>query len=483
MFATTRPTRPVGQHSLSRINSRPRRTSLRSYLAAAVILVATASGCSDESSPATPAAPRASATPPPTLTIVTPHNEVIRRAFEEGFASWHLAKHKSWVRIEWVALGTPQCVQYVNDVYAKAGEDRPHQIPDLMFGGGLSDHQTFVKRAYSRPVKLGDLLKDVPATVGGLPTHDADGRWCSTGLSSFGIVFNETACRQRNLAPPTTWKDLGDPRFRSWIGLADPSRSGSHKRCMTIILQQLGWQEGWGTLVRILANSRGLMPRSADVLNQVAGGIALTGFSVNFDGQEVAESTAGRVRYVNPAGATMAEPDVVTLLTCGKNAALAEDFVRYCLSDDGQSLWSVRGGGRTAGGQTLYHFPISRDVYKRHAAKLAVKENPLETDFGLKFNIDASEKQAAILEPLVAAACGDNHVLLQQAWDAIVAKGLPAPAVAELTAPPFDEAQAMDLGQKYRAATGDAAKAMQTEWSKLFAAKFKKALELATGPS
>src|SRR5262249_50695911 len=100
--------------------------------------------------------------------------------------------------------------------------------------------------------------------------------------------------------------------------------------------------------------------------------------------------------------------------------------------------------------------------------------NPLKTDFGVKPDASRTEKLFAILEPLVRAACGDNHILLQQAWDAANGGGAAQAAIAELTAVPFDEAKALELGEAYRKATPDAARKMQESWTSMFESKFKK---------
>ncbi|MEE8171039.1 MAG: hypothetical protein V3T70_10870, partial [Phycisphaerae bacterium] len=129
------------------------------------------------------------------LTIVTPHGEKIRTAFEVGFNEWYgRQKEGRYVRFDWVEMGTPQCIRYVEDVFTLVRDEKPHRIPDLVFGGGISDHAVLADRNYCRPLDLNDLIKDLPAEVGGLPTRDSENRWFSTGLSSFGILFNREMC-------------------------------------------------------------------------------------------------------------------------------------------------------------------------------------------------------------------------------------------------------------------------------------------------
>jgi len=410
------------------------------------------------------------------LTVITPHNKDIRDAFGVAFGDWYDRKHKQLVSIDWVALGTPRCVSYVDQVFEAPPEARPVAIPDLMFGGGIADHAALADRGYLLP--LSDVSAPVPAEVGGLPTRDEQGRWFATSLSTFGIVYHQRDCDLRGIAPPATWTDLADPRFFGWVGLADPRASGSNRQCLNLILQQAGWQDGWGLVLRILANARALMDSSGDVLTGVRQGVFLPAFAVNFDGQALGETSDGVVRYVNPAGATVITPDVVSVLRCARDADLAAEFVRFCLSREGQVLWSVPQADRATYGNTLYHYPIVPEIYQEYADRLSVPENPYEADFGLRLDLAESRWRLALLDPLVAAATGENHVQLQRAWRAAIEAGLPPAAVAELTSPPFDETRARELAAQLETADPAAAARLQTEWAAAFAAKYQRVLDM-----
>lgn len=415
------------------------------------------------------------------LTIITPHNERIRDAFETGFSNWHHENRGSHVDIRWIVRGTPECVKYVESLFSAHVDARPNRSPDLMFGGGVDDHRTLSAESLSRPVDLADELAGFPEEVAGLPTRDAEGHWFATGLSSFGIVYNDKLCRAHGIEPPKTWEDLADPRFQSWVGVADPAASGSHRQCLVLILQHQGWDDGWGTILRILANSRALVRRSSEVLSEVGSGIFLAGFAVNFDGLTLAAESDGAIRYINPIGATAATPSVTSVLQSVTELKLAEDFLRYCLSEAGQVVWSVKSSARSSYGPTLYHYPLSPQIYADYSEGLSVAENPLETDFGLHIDLDLAKRQSAILVPLVQAVCGENHVLLQRAWKAVIDAGLEADALAALTAPPFDEATAYKLGEKYQSAEPTQARAMKKEWSEMFRNRFQGVLEAAGG--
>ncbi len=402
------------------------------------------------------------------LVILTPHSEDIRTTFAAGFARWYLSNRSAPVYIEWIYRGTPQCVQYVRELPAARAQGAPAPTPDLMFGGGISDHAALAAGGWSRPLPLPDDAR-IPPEIHGLPTRDEQHRWHATGLSSFGLVVNERAAAARGIAPPTTWADLADPRFYGWVAIADPRSSGSHRECLTIILQRHGWPEGWSLIVRTLANTRALNNRSGEALRQVDSGVSLVTYAVNFDGQALAADSGGALRYIDPPSATAVTPDVISVLKTASDPELAADFVRYVLSDEGQSLWGVPREQRTALGATLYHYPIVPALYETHAGRLAVARNPLTEDFGVKLDLPRAARQAAALRVLVpAAAAGDNGLRLQQLWKRLIDAGLPAAAVAMLTAPPLDEPALAALAEQVEAAP-DAEEAALADWTARFA--------------
>lgn len=444
--------------------------NMRSFLAPALFaagaLLIHLTGCSGDAAQAGKAPP-----PPRWLTIVTPHNKSIQQAFGRAFTDWYAKKSTNSVFIRWESHPTPECLDYIGRVAGEGGEGR--DAADVLFGGGISDHQSLVEKHLSRTTKLDDALARFPATVGGVPTRDPENRWVATGLSTFGLLFNARDAAARGIAPPATWDDLADPRYYSWLTLADVGASSSHRASMVILLQKYGWNDGWGRIIRMLANSRGLVERSGAALEQTRTGVSLATVAVNFDGLDAQAESDGVVKYVTPVGATAATPDAITILRTTHEPDLAESFVRFVLSEEGQKLW-IAPANKAEGRKALYHYPLDPGQYKAPAEQRCVAENPLETDFGVHYDLDKARQLEAVLVPLVQAACGENHVALQQAWQGLIAAGLPAAGVAELTKPPFDESTALELGQKYHNASADDQRAMRKQWSDEFAARYKK---------
>lgn len=422
-----------------------------------------------------------SSAPRERLTIITPHNKKIRDAFTVEFSNWYESKNGRPVDIEWIVRGTRSCLDYVDQVFQaqQRADTGPRVIPDLMFGGGVADHQVLADRDQSKPIQIGDRLKDIPPMVADLPTHDPNGHWFAIGLSSFGIVYNAKACDARGVQPPATWSDLADPRFYGWIGVADPKVSGSNLHCMMLMLQRYGWEEGWSVIMRLLGNARALSGGSSDVLSQVRSGVFLAAVAVNFDGMNLQEETGGTVRYVNPLSDTALSPDAASVLKCTNQPEIAKAFIEFALSEPGQVLFGVRANARRSFGDTLYHYPIDPAVYEKYADGLALAENPIQMNFGFSIDNERAGRQFQILVPLVQAAC-ENHVLLQNAWKKVIDAGLPEDAVHELTSPLFDEETAYQQAAAYADAEPAEAERMMREWAEAFRAKYLKTISLVS---
>lgn len=444
---------------------------IRAALAVASLVVVVV-GCR----PAAKSVASSSAAEPVWLTVVSPHSAQIREAFALAFSDWYYRQHNRTVYVDWVVRGTPECLAYVAQAYDAMGTPEANVRADVMFGGGLEDHIRLAERGYSLPLQLAGVLEGVPDAVAGVPTRDAEGHYFATGLSTFGILVNVGRAEQWGIAPPATWDDLADPRLAGWLGIADPGASGSHLQCMILVLQKYGWDDGWSRIIRMLANSRALVERSSSAQQQTRNGVFLASFAVNFDGQRMESEVASELRYVNPAGATALTPDMISALKCADDRTLAESFVRFCLTD-GQTLWGLRpaDGGS---GTPLYHYPIQPAVYAEHADRLSVPGNPFEQDFGIRYDAEQAAVQGPLLTALVEAACGENHVALQQAWRAVAAAGMPEEALRELTAAPLSADEAMRLGGELRSGVTDSAELVAT-WSRGFAERYRRVQELA----
>lgn len=227
------------------------------------------------------------------LIIISPHNDLIRTEFGNGFSEHMEAKTGELVTIEWRDLGgTSQIVKFLDTSYRAAfeyhwkneikteweGPDTPgvaavnYRKPgafntpdehalfedarqkflrsnvgigiDLFFGGGDYDFIKHSRKGHLVDSGLAEKEPDwfteevMPAAAGGVQFRDEKFRWIGNCLSGFGIVYNTDTLERIGVNPPNTWEDLGDPLYYGSLALADPTKSGSATKAFEMLIQQ-----------------------------------------------------------------------------------------------------------------------------------------------------------------------------------------------------------------------------------------------------
>lgn len=419
--------------------------------------------------------------PPPALdiselVIITPHGAMIREAFADGFRRWQEDnKLPGAITIRWIHKGTLDCQRHVYDRYAQYPESSQRRIGiDVFWGGGIAVHRDVAARGFALPIKLSaKALEGIPAELNGQPLYAPDGSWHGTALGGFGIVFNRSACQARGIPEPATWADLANPAYAGWVAAADPVLSGSTTQCLVLIMLKHGWEEGWGIVTGLLANTNGLLPSSSLISPIVSSGVAMAGLEPEFVARTTIAESPDRMDYINPPAATAITPDPVTVLVGTSALESATQFVEFLLSPQGQSLWALppdAPGGPP--GQPLYRYPIRPEIYQQYKDQLVVRGNPFteQSDFRID---DRLERAYTILLPLlVDAACGPNHVALQQAWQRARAQGGDSPRLAELLRPPFTLEEALEHAEAC-AHDPQQALTLQKQWAELFAERYR----------
>lgn len=362
------------------------------------------------------------------LVIITPHEQDIRNEFRWAFADWHLRKYGEAVEVEYLNPGGTNDIRRELDLkYRAIREANGGALPpedqidigiDLVWGGGdyyfnsqlkplgilhlLDLDPKFLAEVFPQPALAGVKLYDQDTDRSGKPLPP---RWVGVCLASFGIVYNPDLYRALNLPAPRTWSDLADPRLFRSLSLADPSHSGTAATTYMIVIQRAmadaeteyfnlpenrgkptaqlkstpkyqaaldaGWKRGMRQLLLIAANARYFSDSAPQVPNDVAGGDAAAGTAIDFYGR-VTEQTVGpdRERFIVPTAATAITPDPVAILygAHGKQLVLAEHFIEFLLSPEGQRLWILKpgqlGGPRI---RALRRSPIRQSVYADRA--------------------------------------------------------------------------------------------------------------------
>ncbi len=410
------------------------------------------------------------------LQIITPHNENIQQEFERGFAEW-LGKP---VRIRWIKKGTGQIIQQL-DAQHRASPGATFDL-DLFFGGGVPDHDLTAERGYSEPANLpAELLAEIPREIAGVANFGAGNRWIAAAHSSFGVLMNLKGLTNQKLSAPERWADLADPRMFSWVILADPRKSASVRVAYELVLQEHGWENGWGLLVRMAGNSRLIADSSSAIPNEIASGNVLAGPCIDFYAYARVAQAGDTLKYINPIGGAAITPDPISMLRKPPNRALAEKFIEFVLRPEGQRLWILApgepGGPRE---HALFRMPVRPDVCREHAGKLKIVDPYEAAKQGAFRTVDDALQRSrnVVIAEVMGAALVDLHAELKSAWQAVIAGGMKPEAVALLERAPFttEESAAHNLSLS---AGGRDARKLVRQWTDEARARYKQAEKAA----
>ena len=418
------------------------------------------------------------------LEIVTPHNDEIQHEFQRGFE--RSVGHP--LKIRWVKMGTGELMQYL------AGKDRGPDSSlgyDVFFGGGVPEFAHAAQKGYLEPLTLSaETRAAIPPDIAGVPTADPDGRWVGAALSAFGILVNRQGLSRQGITLPLrTWQELGDPNMFGWVIVADARKSLSVAVAYELILQQHGWEAGWPILMQIFANARMVTSKSTDVPNEVAGGNVLAGPCIDMYAlAQIAKDKDHALAYVIPEGGSAITPDPIALLRKPPHRELAEKFIAFVLSMEGQRLWVLPKGA--AGGPTeaaLLRIPIRPDVLDKYHDQTNVA-NPYAGGGAGLLRVDGNLQTARtrLLQELTGIALADMEDDLRAAWKALNAGGRKPAALEEWRKLPFDMQRSLEIAKELReadAAGKDAISAVQAkyarEWQTFFRAKYERVIELS----
>ena len=439
-----------------------------------------------------------------TLVVITPHQESIRREFAEAFSNWHESHLGRPVFVDYRSYGASDMVKVFKDRHGTMYKAHGTYQIDVAWGGGDAVFEEQLKKpGYLQPLPLALVDPEwADPSRACFPKDDLGGvalldradppSWFGAALSSFGIVYNKDLCRHLGAGSPATWRDLADPRYRGWIALADPTRSGSAKQTYMVIVERAmadaaaqgrteddGWADGMGLVRQIAANARLFTESSSTVPIQVSTGDAAAGMAIDFYGRSQSDAVGdARMGYVEPAGATAINPDPIALVKGAQNRELAILFIRFVLSEQGQRLWNIRAGAPGGPAQTtLRRLPIRPSVY-RDMTHFADRVDPYRAAGGFNKS-SAREKTWGILGDLIQMSCIDALEELRDTRQAILASPRAAELDAKLGRFPFDQREALRRLAQWKQAKGATLLELQRRWTAEFRDEYRRLREEA----
>ena len=353
------------------------------------------------------------------LVVISPHSDEIKEETARAFAAWHQQHYGKPVTIRWreAGGGTTQINRYLLAEY----KSNPSPGLDVLYGGGLDPFVTMEQANLLTPyVPPPEILAAIPAQLNGANIIDPKHEWFATALSGFGILTNQRVREAAGLPEVHTWEDLTNPQLQGWISASDPRASGSALAIYEIILQAYGWDKGWAVLTELSGNTRNFLSSSSASVVEVGAGDAAYGVAIDQFGQaQVAYYGKKNVTFTLPEGQTVITPDCVAILKNAPHLQLAQHFVDFTLSRDGQLLWMAPRGA--PGGAVKYRInrmSVLPALYgELHDSPITTNPFALHSDFA--YSDALSARRHSILAPLIAAYMIDTHDWLVKAWKAV----------------------------------------------------------------
>lgn len=413
------------------------------------------------------------------LVIATSFPVTLTEPFEAAFE-----KKYPGVDVEVLNKSTSTAVKYIQETASSNTTDlfwasAPDAFEVLKNGGLL--------------MKTGISNKQIPDDISGFPMNDPEGYYQGFAAAGYGIMYNERYLAAKDLDVPAEWEDLEKPEYFGHVGMSAPSRSGTTHLTVEALLQGDGWDKGWAQWKFIAGNFSTVTERSFGVPDGVNSGQFGLGVVIDFFG--LASRASGfPVNFVYPSTTAIVPANIGTVKNA-PNAEVAEKFIRFLLSTEGQKILML---------PEIRRLPVNKDAYENTPEGFP---NPFDGSIKAKvnFDVDLSGQRYNVVNSLFDVMITYRLDDLQKAVHAVQkaeeklagndnaeAEDLIAQARALIAKMPVDKATALDpdfvaiFKQKRKAATdvieGRQAQVEQ-QWDSKVVANYAKAVELANQAS
>ncbi len=352
--------------------------------------------------------------PPQTITVLTRHDVAIHGPYEAAFLATDFAIEHNIVDVIWKT----QDGAFWDSVIA-AGD------VDVLWGGGPTLFDQMQRDDNLEPLNwtsIMEVVDRVPDEIAGADMKrmngDGDIIWVAAAISSFGFTVNHAFLDDYGLPTPTNWTDLSLPLWGSLlptatIAMGNAPKTTSNTRIYEIITQGMGWDTGWITMARMAGSSRlyqGSVQTQAAVENQEVG----VAMSIDFYGYNTQLNNPD-CEYILPEGETIVNGDPIAIVKNTPKMDLAEGFVDFVLSPEGQAVWLTPGISRMPilGGAFLTPYGLTfPDMYAIY--------NQTLLNQGIDFNDTLSLTINTAFTAYFEAVFNDAHDNLVTCWKALV---------------------------------------------------------------
>lgn len=143
------------------------------------------------------------------------------------------AEKETGIKVDYLRLSS-------DEGWSRVKNEAPNFKADMQWGQLQSNALRGVKEDYFEPYES-STWDNVPKKF-----KDPKGRWYGWSYWLNLITTNKKVMKKKNLDPPSSWKDLADPKYKGEIVAPDPGTSGTAYLFVSTILQLMGHDKGWG---------------------------------------------------------------------------------------------------------------------------------------------------------------------------------------------------------------------------------------------
>ena len=413
-----------------------------------------------------------------TLVVLSPHPEGIHYEFMDNFRSWYQRQTGRDVDVQWLDHGgTSSDLRFIQAEF----KTRPDGIGvDVFFGGGTDPYIELKRLGLLESYKVpDDILDAIAPDINGVPLYDTDYAWYAATMAGFGIIYNSAVIERMGLPQPKVWEDLARPELFGWVGSGDPRKSGSVHMCYEIILQAYGWERGWQIITALGANVRCFSAGGGQTARDAAVGEIACGVVIDFYAwYQIHEAGQEFMGYVQPQNLTIINGDAMAILKGAPNREVAQAFIRFVLSEEGQQLWLLPKG--SPGGPKSYdlaRLTVRPDLYDRLKDRALVSANPFAAKSKFTYDPALGSSRYNLVNDLIGTFVIDLHERLAASWARAIKQGTTETEIQRLAAMPLTELEATKLIQEGKWKDAFRARTM-LEWTRLAASRYEPATEL-----
>ncbi len=354
--------------------------------------------------------------PGATLDILTRYDVVFLNTFETEFLGSDYAQQNQITDIVWRTAST-----YLWEDYLSSGE------VDLVWGPSPDFYDQITTTDLLEPLnstRMRQALSRVNDTMGGVLVKgcNSEGQvvWCSSSINSLelGLVVSHAFLDEHGLPVPNQLPDLANLSYGSTLpdnpSIAVSSSLFSEVRIASYAAQMYGWSQAWRDLIGIAGSAR-IFNSSRDASNAVTYGDSGFAFSYLTNGLQPQYGSISP-DFIRIGMRPLVTPDIMGIPTHSTKKQLAEEFIEFILSDNGQSLFLLPAIGR---------LPLIRDAFDQPLGLQAQSSyeafNRTVHGEGVLFDQDLFEEIHTAIKLYYESVLLNAHNELAVCWEAIVA--------------------------------------------------------------